>query len=239
MASQRQLAANRRNAKKSTGPKTPEGRAAVRFNGLKHGLSTETLLLPGESEADFTHLLNSLEDEHQPATPAEEALVRELATATWRLQRLYHFEARFLASRLEQLPGADNRRYPSLGASGRLALVAHGDAGGRTISNLSRIEARLAGSFDRALRALRHLRAHRGVKMQNQTQSQIRTPAAEPIPAPSTPKADQGVGCGPGGPPHKIIRNQPRTDDQTISNPRYSVSMPPSDAAQMWTSPFG
>src|SRR5882762_9501414 len=76
MASKRQLDANRRNAKKSTGPKTPEGRAAVRLNGVKHGLQAETLILPGEKESDFTDLLQSFEAEHQPAAPLEEALVR-------------------------------------------------------------------------------------------------------------------------------------------------------------------
>ena len=82
MASKRQLAANRRNAKKSTGPKTPDGRAAVRLNGLKHGLSAETLILPGENQSDFTELLQSFEAEHQPATPAADAQVREAAIAT-------------------------------------------------------------------------------------------------------------------------------------------------------------
>jgi len=41
MATDRQIAANRKNAQKSTGPKTPEGRAAVRLNGVKHGLTAK------------------------------------------------------------------------------------------------------------------------------------------------------------------------------------------------------
>jgi hypothetical protein len=48
MASQQQIDANRRNSQKSTGPKTPEGRAAVRLNGVKHGLTASTLVLKGE-----------------------------------------------------------------------------------------------------------------------------------------------------------------------------------------------
>src|ERR1700680_2536992 len=53
MATEKQFEANRQNAQKSTGPKTPEGRAAVRVNGVKHGLTAETIVLKGESEADF------------------------------------------------------------------------------------------------------------------------------------------------------------------------------------------
>jgi hypothetical protein len=59
MASEKQFEANRQNAQKSTGPKTPEGRAAVRLNGVKHGLTAETIVLKGESEADFTAMLDS------------------------------------------------------------------------------------------------------------------------------------------------------------------------------------
>ncbi len=57
MATEKQFEANRQNAQKSTGPKTPEGRAAVRLNGVKHGLTAETIVLKGESQADFTNVL--------------------------------------------------------------------------------------------------------------------------------------------------------------------------------------
>src|ERR1700736_5448994 len=93
----KQFEANRQNAQKSTGPKTPEGRAAVRLNGVKHGLTAETIVLKNEREADFTNLLDSLEAEHDPVTPTEEALVVQLAMSTWRLRRLYHVEGGFYA----------------------------------------------------------------------------------------------------------------------------------------------
>ena len=105
MATEKQTAANRLNAQKSTGPKTQQGRAAVRLNGVKHGLTAETIVLKGESEADFTNLLGSLEAEHDPGTPTEEALVVQLAMATWRLRRLYHQEAGFYACQLQSLVG--------------------------------------------------------------------------------------------------------------------------------------
>ena len=50
MTSEKQIQANRRNAHKSTGPKTPEGKAAVRLNSNKHGLRSQEVLLPGEDE---------------------------------------------------------------------------------------------------------------------------------------------------------------------------------------------
>jgi hypothetical protein len=50
MTSDKQARANRRNALKSTGPNTPEGKAAVRHNALRHGLGSSDILLPGEDE---------------------------------------------------------------------------------------------------------------------------------------------------------------------------------------------
>src|ERR1700691_2289663 len=95
MATQAQIDANRRNAQKSTGPRTPEGRAAVRLNGVTHRLTAKTVVLKGESEDDFKALFDSLEAEHEPATPTEETLVAQLAMATWRMRRLYNMEAGF------------------------------------------------------------------------------------------------------------------------------------------------
>jgi hypothetical protein len=48
--SDKKIEANRRNALKSTGPRTTEGKAAVRLNALRHGLRSEEVLLPGEDE---------------------------------------------------------------------------------------------------------------------------------------------------------------------------------------------
>jgi hypothetical protein len=48
MGSDKQIRANRRNARKSTGPKTPEGKSVVSHNALKHGLLSQQILLPDE-----------------------------------------------------------------------------------------------------------------------------------------------------------------------------------------------
>jgi len=128
MATEQQIAANRNNAKKSTGPRTPEGRAAVRLNGVKHGLTAATLVLPGETESDFESLLADFESEHQPATPTEEALVRQMAMAQWRLRRLYHVEAAFFGLRLIDLAAAIEDHYNSVEPVDKLAYVVKEDA---------------------------------------------------------------------------------------------------------------
>jgi hypothetical protein len=184
MATQKQIEANRANAKKSTGPKTPAGRAAVRLNSVKHGLCAKTLVLDGEQQSDFESLLNALESEHQPTTPTEQVLVRQIAMATWRLRRLYNMEAGFFNLRLDELDETIAGYHENLDDSGRLALVAHYDSSGaKTLTNLSRFEARLERTFYRALHELQRLRAQRPVKVEKQTQS------ARPVPEPVSLRA--------------------------------------------------
>jgi hypothetical protein len=87
MASQKQIDANRRNAEKSTGPKTPEGKQAVRLNALKHGLRASIAVLPNENAEAFQKLCDDLEAEWQPQTPTEQLLLEDMAVAHWRLLR--------------------------------------------------------------------------------------------------------------------------------------------------------
>jgi hypothetical protein len=186
MATHKQIAANRRNAQKSTGPRTPEGRAAVRLNGVTHGLTAETLILKTENEADFSALLESLEAEHQPTTPTEETLVAQLALAAWRLRRLHQMEAGYYKFRLNEQDDYATRK--ELDDTHRLGLFADSEATVRTLTLLGRQEARLERSFYNALHELQRLRAQRTKervteKVTNQTQFQPETPAR---PAPPT-----------------------------------------------------
>src|SRR6267142_3947305 len=157
MASEKQFEANRSNAQKSTGPRTPEGRAAVRLNGVKHGLTAETIVLKGESEADFTQLFDSLEAEHDPVSPTEEALVVQLAMATWRLRRLYHQEAGFYTCQLQSLVGM--QKDLNLKDAGRMGHAAAWSESTLTLFN--RQEARMERTFYRALHELQRLRKER------------------------------------------------------------------------------
>ena len=100
MTSEKQAQANRRNASKSTGPKTPEGKAAVRHNALRHGLLSRDILLPGEDEDALRELGEHLWDELQPVGALESVLVNRVISSTWRLQRLGRVEAGIFAREL-------------------------------------------------------------------------------------------------------------------------------------------
>jgi hypothetical protein len=87
----RKLEANRRNAQKSTGPKTAEGRAVSKMNALKHGLLAQTVVVRGhqfkESTNEFKKLCQEFYLSLDPVGPLEEMLVGQIVTATWRLRR--------------------------------------------------------------------------------------------------------------------------------------------------------
>ena len=85
MSTQAQIAANRANAQLSTGAKTEAGKAAAARNNFRHGLtpSSEFWVLPSESQTQFLRLLAQFQQEHQPETPTEEALVQAMAEHHW------------------------------------------------------------------------------------------------------------------------------------------------------------
>lgn len=97
VTSEKKIQANQRNALKSTGPKTPEGKSAVRLNALTHGLLSQEVLLPGEDEAALTELGERLRDELQPVGELESMLVDRITAAAWRLRRLGRVEAGIFA----------------------------------------------------------------------------------------------------------------------------------------------
>ena len=182
MPSKRQIEANRKNAQLSTGPKTPEGRAAVRLNGVTHGLTAQTLVLPGEHKAEFQALFDSLAAEHQPATPTEEILVGQLAMATWRLRRLYQMEAGYLSIRLMNGKDHAERFYTDLNHAELLGLLVHQNTD--ALATLSRYQGRLERSFYKALQELQRLRSLRQTNVENQTQSKASSQPPTPEPAP-------------------------------------------------------
>ena len=93
MATEKQIEANRRNAQKSTGPRTLEGKAAVRLNALRHGMHARTVVLPGENRQEFNDLCDVLEAEWQPRTATELFYLEQMAVSQWKLTRMEVGEA--------------------------------------------------------------------------------------------------------------------------------------------------
>jgi len=93
MASKRQIEANRRNAQKSTGPKSPEGKAVSSMNALKTGLYAVSEVLPTENPAKYQELIARYYADHKPETALACQYVDEIIYCTWNLRRLRRVES--------------------------------------------------------------------------------------------------------------------------------------------------
>ncbi len=148
MATVRQIAANRRNARKSTGPRTGAGKSVSRLNGVRHGLTAGTTVLQGEDAKAFAGLRRELIDRLTPKGPVEDELVDRLAALLWRLRRAPVAEAALLAALDEEAAGE---------WAGSAATDLH-DRHGILVARLQRYETHLERSFMRTLALLGKLR---------------------------------------------------------------------------------
>jgi hypothetical protein len=177
MTSQARIDANRRNALKSTGPRTPAGKAVVRLNPLWHGAFAADILLPGEDAAAFARLRGRFRRLYRPSSQAEEFLVDRMVLASWRLQRLAAMESRVLCAHAglrsdntdlfrslkacvlrtdEEPPLSSDESRPS----DPIALAWIRDAGGaNALAKLVRYQNSLERSYYRALHELQLLRS--------------------------------------------------------------------------------
>ena len=92
--SEAKLAANRRNAQQSTGPRSAEGKQRASRNALKWGLFTDDhIILPGESQGDHDALIEQFWNSLHPTDAVEAAIVERMIANRWKLRRLRDLES--------------------------------------------------------------------------------------------------------------------------------------------------
>ena len=162
MATPAQIKSNRNNAKKSTGPRTEEGKSRVSKNALKHGLLARDTVMPGEDPADFDRQLSALEADIQPANSLEFELVRQIADSQWRMRRLTRLETGFLAAALDETRRYMEKRRPDElrpGYDGETQLLGTAMLDRtQALVHLARYDGHLSRRFFRAVKQLRDLR---------------------------------------------------------------------------------
>ena len=99
--SEARIAANRLNASKSTGPRTPEGKARSRANARTHGLTGEGIAVPDEDAAIIAERFAALQEQLAPRNLAATVLVQRIAMLSVRLDRCYRHEANALSARVD------------------------------------------------------------------------------------------------------------------------------------------
>jgi hypothetical protein len=87
MATEAQILANRLNAQKSTGPRTPQGKEIVSQNAVIHGLTAASDIISTESRTEFELFRDQMLDELAPQSPVESILAERVVSLSWRLKR--------------------------------------------------------------------------------------------------------------------------------------------------------
>ena len=107
MTSLRQIESNRRNAQRSTGPKTQCGKARSSQNAVRHGLTAETVIGPLEDPADYQAFEQAVTTAYDAETAVERELVLRLASLLWRLRRATSVETGLLQIQCEASTAPD------------------------------------------------------------------------------------------------------------------------------------
>ena len=97
MVSERQRAANSRNARSSTGPRTPEGKSVSSMNSIKHGLLAQAPILLGEDPEEYQEFRDQIIASLEPVGGLEKAKAIHIADLAWRARTAGMFEAGLFA----------------------------------------------------------------------------------------------------------------------------------------------
>jgi hypothetical protein len=175
------------NSQKSTGPRTTEGKAASRYNALKHGIYATTQIMFDEKAEDLAELAAEYHDHHSPADADQRFLVDTLVNNEWRLRRLRRVEAElwehatnaFLAENIEA------------------AACSSGDAfatASPTFERLQRVVNSCDRIYHRALKELQRLKVGQALSPANVPANMPANPG--PLPqeaAPAAPEPEQST----------------------------------------------
>ncbi len=260
MASEKQLAANRRNAQKSTGPRTPSGKAASRMNAFQSGIYADSLVIAGEDPRQLDRLMLEYHAEFRPVTPRERDLVDAMVRNEWIVRRMGIIEAELwghyfqttAATRPHNRIEVLDRHWP-LG-QGLVAMS-------REFERLQRRVSALERSTRQALREIDELRARReslaedagdqfaGLRADAEIESEVEPPAdpeaaAEPVEVPepsSQPLESEAVSDQIGFVPSNSVLPIPAArplalDPATLVRPQLTL-LPGRDGVPLCTIP--
>jgi hypothetical protein len=122
MTSYRQINANRRNALKSTGPKSEQGKQASRCNAVRHGLTAETVIGALEDAEDYKAFEATITADYDAQSAVERELVLRLASLLWRLRRATTIETGLFEIQAEHL--SDFRKARQISPASREIVYA-------------------------------------------------------------------------------------------------------------------
>ena len=177
MATQLQIEANRKNAQKSTGPRTPEGKEASSQNALKHGLCANKNVIRTESQEEYNLFRDEMIADIAPAGAMELMLAERIVSLSWRLKRAEHFQNAVIEALIESglhesvlsWPSDSSYRARKEAETGNidivLGIVVNKDfANHKTLENLLAYEHRIESSLYKAIAELKKMQQLRRMR---------------------------------------------------------------------------
>jgi hypothetical protein len=214
MPSDRQINANRNNARRSTGPQSDSGKAASARNALTHGLAAKHHILPIENAQEFYELLDACREQFQPQNDFQDSIVRQIAIDRWRLERFNRVEAGYLYHRLEDLCERPHNLDPldeykpqtheeenDLEATRRLGKIFR-SASEQAFLTLSRYQTSINRSMHKNIEQLRRLQAQQPPPTppeKYETNPIPKSDTTSPSPTPDVGSSSQPAAAVPGG----------------------------------------
>ena len=198
MSTVRQIEANRRNSRKSTGPTSVTGKAISSMNALQTGIHAKSLVLSTEKLADLELLIADYYQRHHPASPEARFYVDELIRCEWTLRRLCAADTQMWEYQNHNVYSErDPEKYP-LGMSATC-----------NPNSFSRLQYRLDATrraYERALQSLRKLKAEAPAAP---LPTEVAEPADPPSPDPSPQTTSPQIGFVP---PTPVTSGADKTD---------------------------
>jgi hypothetical protein len=172
MATPKQIAANRANSLKSTGPRTEAGKSRSSLNALKHGCTAQTMIFPGEDATHFNNFHQSYIADLAPKGALEFSLVQELAQTQWSIARTRAHEASLFAlgheNHAEEFQTGGDQIIQAAFAG---AIVFKGES--NSIKNIGLYLQRSSRMFLSTLKVLREIQAARKAGEQAELQQAV------------------------------------------------------------------
>jgi hypothetical protein len=150
---------NRANSLHSTGPKTPEGKKRSSLNALRHGLTGQTVVLPGEDLSAYGAFCAKYHIDFKPSGRQEEECVQTIADTQWRLHRIRAMENNLFALGFDEQ--SDNTHVADPDIHRALAQAKGMRLGMDDLTRLSLYEQRLTRALYQAKREIQELQAKR------------------------------------------------------------------------------
>ncbi len=224
MSTESQVSANRENAKKSTGPKTKEGKSESSKNATTHGLTAHDDVVKYESQEDFDHYRNQMIEDLNPIGLMQHTLAERIISLSWRLKRAERIQNQTIEIMLEEdalkYPGKTIRKTlvthawdPNL-ALGRIAEEDFTDE--KLLERLMTYERRIENSLFKTIKELKKLKNE---KTQNKTnyEANRRPPGIGPFYLPDRQHNPREPGSI-----NQNMQNEPNYNDQTNITPVIS-----------------